>query len=62
MEVKRGNTVTRGILYTVFALFLLGGMVNCGGGSSSSSGSVQIQAPKSDQQQRLGAEKHPDIV
>ena len=45
--MKRSNTLTRGILYTVLALFLVGGMINCGGGSSSSSGSAKIQAPKS---------------
>ena len=45
-EVKMSNTkkISRVILYTVLALFLVGGMINCGGGASS--GPAQVQAPK----------------
>jgi hypothetical protein len=35
--------LTRGFLYTVLALFLVGTMINCGG---SSSNPAQVQAPK----------------
>jgi hypothetical protein len=43
--VKKSNTInlTKGLLYTVLALFLVGTMINCGG---SSSGPAQVQAPK----------------
>ena len=43
--MKKSNTInlTKGLLYTVLALFLVGTMINCGGGSS---GPVQVQAPK----------------
>jgi hypothetical protein len=44
--VKKSNTVkfTKGLLYLILALFLVGSIINCGGGSSS--GPVQVQAPK----------------
>jgi hypothetical protein len=44
-EVKKSNMInlTKGLLYTVLALFLVGTLVNCGG---SSSGPAQVQAPK----------------
>ena len=43
--MKKSNTInlTKGLLYTVLALFLVGTMINCGG---SSSGPAQVQAPK----------------
>jgi len=43
--VKKSNMInlTKGLLYTVLALFLVGTMINCGG---SSSGPAQVQAPK----------------
>jgi hypothetical protein len=43
--VKKSNAInlTKGLLYTVLALFLVGTMINCGG---SSSGPAQAQAPK----------------
>jgi len=42
--VKKNNMInlTKGFLYTVLALFLVGTMINCGG----SSGPAQVQAPK----------------
>ncbi len=45
-EVKKSNliTVTKGLLYAFIALFVVGGIINCGG--SSSSEPVQVQAPK----------------
>jgi hypothetical protein len=44
-EVKKSNTknFSRILLYTIVALFVAGGMINCGG---SSSGPAQVQAPK----------------
>ena len=44
--MKKNNMInlTKGILYTILALFLVGTMINCGGGSSS--GPAQVQAPK----------------
>lgn len=36
--------ISRVVLYTFLALFLVGGMINCGGGASS--GPAQVQAPK----------------
>ncbi|MEN8231202.1 MAG: hypothetical protein ABFR35_00810 [Thermodesulfobacteriota bacterium] len=43
--MKKSNRInlTKGLLYTVLALFLVGTMINCGGGSS---GPAQVQAPK----------------
>jgi hypothetical protein len=43
--VEKSNMInlTKGLLYTVLALFLVGAMINCGG---SSSGPAQVQAPK----------------
>ena len=43
--MKRTNTMnfTKGLLYTVLGMFLVGTMVSCGG---SSSAPVQVQAPK----------------
>jgi len=43
--VKKSNTMnfTKGLLYTVLGMFLVGTMVSCGG---SSSAPVQVQAPK----------------
>jgi hypothetical protein len=43
--VKKSNMInlTKGLMYTVLALFLVGTMINCGG---SSSGPSQVQAPK----------------
>ena len=43
--MKKSNMInlTKGLLYTVLALFLVGTMINCGG---SSSGPAQVQAPK----------------
>ena len=43
--MKKGNIInlTKGLFYTVLALFLVGTMINCGG---SSSGPAQVQAPK----------------
>ena len=43
--MEKSNTInlTKGLLYTVLALFLVGTMISCGG---SSSGPVQAQAPK----------------
>jgi hypothetical protein len=45
-EVKKRNTnnFTKGLLYTVLALFLAVSMINCGGGSSS--GPAQVKAPR----------------
>ena len=37
--------LTKGVLYTILALFLVGAMINCGGGSSA--GPTQVQAPLS---------------
>ena len=44
--MKKSNIirVTKGLLYSVLVLFLVGTLINCGGGSSS--GSAQVQAPK----------------
>lgn len=44
--MKKSNTVkfTKGLLYSILALFLVGSIINCGGGSSS--GPSQVQAPK----------------
>ena len=44
--MRKNNTVkfTKGLLYSIMALFLVGSFVNCGGGSSS--GPSQVQAPK----------------
>jgi hypothetical protein len=44
--VKKGNTVQfiKGLFYSILALLLVSNIINCGGGSSS--GPVQIQAPK----------------
>ena len=44
--MKKSNmmNLTKGLLYTILALFLVGTMINCGG--SSSSGPAQVQAPK----------------
>jgi hypothetical protein len=44
--VKKSNTVkfTKGLLYSILALFLVGSIINCGGGSSS--GPSLVQAPK----------------
>ena len=44
-EVEMSNTknFTRFLLYTILALFVAGGILNCSG---SSSGPVQVQAPK----------------
>jgi hypothetical protein len=44
--VKKSNTVkfAKGLLYSILMLFLVGSIVNCGGGSSS--GPAQVQAPK----------------
>jgi hypothetical protein len=43
--VKKSNMInlTKGLMYIVLALFLVGTMINCGG---SSSGPSQVQAPK----------------
>ena len=43
-KVKKSKTtnLTKGIFYTVLALFLVGSMISCGG---SSSGPAQVQAP-----------------
>ena len=43
--MKKSNRInlTKGLLYTVLALFLVGTMINCGG---SSSGPAQVQAPE----------------
>ena len=43
--MKKSNTMnfTKGLLYTVLGMFLVGTMVSCGG---SSSAPVQVQAPK----------------
>lgn len=43
--MKKSNTMnfTKGILYTVLGIFLVGTMISCGG---SSSGPSQVQAPK----------------
>ena len=43
--MKKSNMInlTKGFLYTVLALFLVGTMINCGGSSSSP---AQVQAPK----------------
>lgn len=43
--MKKSNMInlTKGLMYTVLALFLVGTMINCGG---SSSGPSQVQAPK----------------
>lgn len=43
MKKNHMINLTKGLLYTVLALFLVGTMINCGG---SSSGPVQVQAPK----------------
>ncbi len=44
--MKKNNTgkFTKGLLYSIMALFLVGSIVNCGG--SSSSGPTQVQAPE----------------
>jgi len=44
--VNRSNSrnFIRGLLYAVLALFFVGSIINCGGGSSS--GPSQVQAPK----------------
>ncbi len=44
--VKKSNTVTviKGLMYSILALFLVGTIINCGGGNSSAP--VQVQAPK----------------
>jgi len=44
-EVKKSNRVkfSKGLLYSIMALFLVVSLVNCGGGSS---GPSQVQAPK----------------
>ena len=44
--MKKNNTVkfTKGLLYSILALFLVGSIINCGGGASSS-GPAQAQAP-----------------
>ena len=46
LEVKTSRVVnvTNVLLYAVLALILAGGIINCGGGSSS--GPVEVQAPK----------------
>ena len=43
--MKKSNMInlTKGLMYTVLALFLVGTMINCGG---SSSAPAQVQAPK----------------
>ena len=43
--MKKSNMInlTKGLMYTVLALFLVGTMINCGGSSSSP---AQVQAPK----------------
>lgn len=43
MKKNHMINLTKGLLYTVLALFLVGTMINCGG---SSSGPTQVQAPK----------------
>ena len=43
MEKSNMINFTKGLLYTVLALFLVGTLINCGGNSS---GPVQVQAPK----------------
>jgi len=45
-EVKMSNTVkiTKVLLYSILALFLVGTIINCGGGASSAP--AQVQAPK----------------
>ncbi len=43
MKKSKMINLTKGLLYTVLALFLVGAMINCGG---SSSGPAQVQAPK----------------
>ena len=44
--MKKSNTVTviKGLMYSILALFLVGTIINCGGGNSSAP--VQVQAPK----------------
>jgi hypothetical protein len=44
--VKKSNTVkiTKVFMYSILALFLVGSIINCGGGSSA--GPSQVQAPK----------------
>ena len=44
--MEKSDTVkfTKVFMYSVLALFLVGSIINCGGGSST--GSVQVQAPK----------------
>ena len=46
METSNIIKCTRGLLYFILALFLVGSIINCGGGGSSS-GPVQVQVPKS---------------
>ena len=45
-EVKKNNMIkfTKGLLYAVLALFVVGSIVNCGGGASSTP--AKIEAPK----------------
>lgn len=57
VKMSSTNKVTRGILYTILTLFLVGGIISCGG---SSSGPVQTQAPKSLIQQFVA--KHTNMV
>jgi hypothetical protein len=47
MEVKTSKAfnVTKGLLYSILVLILVGGMINCGGGKPASN-PVTIQAPK----------------
>lgn len=44
MEKSRVLNGTRVLLYAIAALILMGGIINCGGGSSA--GPAQVQAPK----------------
>jgi hypothetical protein len=47
-EVKANNMIklTKGVLYTILALFLVGAMINCGGGSSATP-AAKVEAPQS---------------
>ncbi|MBW2466840.1 MAG: hypothetical protein JRF02_06015 [Deltaproteobacteria bacterium] len=44
MEKSSTSEIMKGLLYIILSLFLVGSLVNCGGGSSS--GPAQVQAPK----------------
>lgn len=44
MKKNSAVTLTKGLLYSLLGLFLVGGISNCGGGSSSVS--AEVQAPK----------------